>query len=293
MKRSFIILRVLCAFAVLIPISAPVAADSTDLPKVVSTNLCADLLLLRIAAPEQILSVSTQAQDPRVSSVAEAALAYPPNRGGVEDLLYLKPDMALVYTGWTGRRHAELLAGRGTEIVAMPYPTTWTDTLKATREMAARIGCAEAGEARILDAEARMRVLRERIQPYRVLYLRPSGGTAGSGTYVDDLLRLLGLRNVAAEAGFAGWGRFPLERLVTAPPDLFLLGYFDRSGPGAASAYGRHPLLRRMLERIPSVSVPVKDWGCGGLELVDAAERIVAQIESLPVQPSLIGQAHP
>ncbi|NEV64466.1 ABC transporter substrate-binding protein [Thiorhodococcus minor] len=251
------------------------------LPTVVSTDLCSDFLLLQIAAPQQILSVSRQSQDPRVSPVAELARRYPANRGSVEDLLYLKPDIALVYSGWAAKRHAALLATEGTRLIAVPYPRDWSDTLGTTREIAAKIGRAEVGEAKAADAEQRMRVLAARARPYRMLYLRPNGGTAGQGTYVDDVIARLGLRNLAAEQGLSGWGRFPLERLVTAPPDVFLLGYFDRTRSKTGSAYGRHPLLRGLLERAPSIRIPGNAWGCGGLELVGAAEQIAAQLDRL------------
>lgn len=254
-------------------------------PTVAGTNLCADLLLARLADPAQIRSLSAQSRDPGLSPIAATARAYPANRGGVEGMLYLRPDIALVYQGWTGRRHARLLAGQGIEIVEIPYPTTWEDALRTVRAVAARIGRAEAAEERIAQARRRMASLGARMGPHRTLYLRPNGGTAGSGTYVDDLFRLLGLRNLAAEEGLAGWGRFPMERLALAPPDLFVLGYFDQAMPPAESAYGRHPLPRTLLSRIPTVRVPADRWGCGGLELVEAAESLVAQIERLEPPP--------
>ncbi|KAA6187074.1 ABC transporter substrate-binding protein [Thiohalocapsa marina] len=260
--------------------TAPTAAWA-ELPRVASTNLCADLLLLQIAAPEQIVSVSRQSQDSPLSPVAEQARSYPPNRGGVEDLLYRSPDMALVYQGWTGRRHAELLSEQGIAVIPLPYPQTWDEALAITRQVAARIGRQQAAESVIADAEARLRTLGARPRPYRVLYLRPSGGTAGSGTYVDDLLQRLGVRNHAADLGHAGWGRLPLESLVGSPPDVFLLGYFESAQPSTQAAYGRHPLLRRLLERIPSITVPTTVWGCGGLELVTAAEHIAARLDEL------------
>ncbi|MGB5833037.1 MAG: ABC transporter substrate-binding protein [Thiohalocapsa sp.] len=256
------------------------------LPKVASTNLCADLLLLEIADPTQIVSVSYQSQDPRVSPVADIARAYPANRGAVEELLYLKPEIALVYTGWTGRRHANLLAGQGIEILATPYPKDWADTLSTVRKIAARIGRSEVGEAKSAQAEQRMRKLAERARPYSLLYLRPSGGTAGANTYVDDVLSALGLRNHAAERGYSGWGRFPLEHLVNAPPDLILLGFFDQAQALSNSAYGRHPLFKKLLEQTPTISVPSNLWGCGGLELVVAAEQIAAQIDGLDLDRS-------
>jgi iron complex transport system substrate-binding protein len=248
-----------------------------------STNLCADLLLLRIADPEQIRSVSRQSQDARISPVAEMAHAYPPNRGGVEDLLYFKPDIALVYQGWMGRRHAERLAGQGIEVIALPYPKGWDDALQTARTIAARIRRAEAGEVLADAFEHRMQVLAGagHARAPRLLYLRPSGGTAGPGTYVDDLITRLGLRNLAAEQGIKGWGRFPLERLASTPPDVFLLGYFDQAQSPARSAYGRHPLLRSLLERTPVIGLPGNAWGCGGLELLDVAERLSEQLADI------------
>ncbi|WP_083845818.1 ABC transporter substrate-binding protein [Thiocystis violascens] len=262
-------------------LSALPTQAAEPLPSVVSTDLCADLILLNVADPGQILSLSRQSQDPRVSPVAEAAHAYPANRGSVEDLLYLKPDIALVYLGWTARRHADLLASQGTRVIALPYPRNWSDALETTRRIAVQIGRGEVGKIKTAEAERRMRALADRTRPDRLLYLRPSGGTAGKGTYVDDLITRLGLRNLAAEQGQTGWGRFPLERLVRSPPDLFLLGYFDQARSPADSAYGRHPLLRAILDATPSISVPTGTWGCGGLELVDAAEQIVTQLDRL------------
>lgn len=263
----------------LLPGVAAVAGDG--LPRVMSTNLCADLLLLAVAAPEQIISLSLASRDPAISPVADRARAYPANDGGVEDLLYHQPDIALVYLGWTGGRFRNLLAGQDIEILPVPYPTDWDDALATAREVAGRIGRGDAGKALSVAAEERMRELARGLPALRTLYLRPGGGSAGSGTYVDDVLTRLGLRNLAAEAGHAGWGPFPLERILLEPPEVFLLGYFEQPQPLTASAYARHPTLQALLARTPQVRVPSRRWGCGGLELVDAAAAIAAQVRAL------------
>jgi iron complex transport system substrate-binding protein len=260
----------------------PVTSSAEGLPRVVSTNLCADLLLVSVAAPQQIVSLSRQSRDPALSPIAERAAAYPANDGGVEDLLYHQPDKALVYLGWTGGRFGELLAGQGIELVEVPYPGDWDDALATARSVAAQIGRAEAGAALAAAAERRMRELAEDLPPLRALYLRPGGGSAGSGTYVDDVLTRLGLVNLAAEQGHVGWGAYPLEGIITDPPDVFLLGYFEQQRPPRASAYARHPLLQDLLARLPTVQVPSRLWGCGGLELVAAAEAIAARLRALP-----------
>lgn len=270
----------LCAVlpVALLPVAA---ANEPALPTVASTNLCADLLLLQVADPGQVVSVSPDAADPALSPLAGKAWSYPRNRGSVEELLLLHPDLALVYQGWTGRGHKALLGDRGIRVVDVPYPSVWEDSLDSTRKIARLIGRAAFADDLIRDAERRMRQLADRTPPLRVLYLRPNGGTAGHGTYVDDLLQRLGLSNVAAEAGLRGWGRFPLERLVMEPPDLFLLGYFDQAQARSRSAFARHPLFREILDRVPAITVPAGGWGCGGLELVAVAEHLVAQIDEL------------
>ncbi|MCG6941240.1 MAG: ABC transporter substrate-binding protein [Thiohalocapsa sp.] len=251
-----------------------------------STNLCADLLLVSVAAPEQIVSLSRDSRDPAISPIAGLAAAYPSNEGGVEDLLYRQPDIALVYLGWSGGRFRGLLQGQNIEILPVPYPTDWDDALATARKVAAKIGRAEEGAA-VADAAARrMRELGRDLPALRSLYLRPGGGSAGTDTYVDDVLHRLGLRNVAAEAGRAGWGVFPLEEIVLHPPDVFLLGYFDQQQPLSASAYARHPLLQRLLARTPRVRLPSRIWGCGGLELVGAAAAIATQVRALDIGPA-------
>lgn len=252
----------------------------------ISTNLCADLLLLRLAAPEQILSVSRQVQDPAQSPVAKRASLYPANHATVEELLYLQPEIALTYLGWSSRLHAELLAEQGISIVALPYPGGIEDIFAMTREIAQAIDREATGARLIANARERIKALSEQrsaqAPALRVLYLRPNGGTAGSETYVDALLGLLGLRNLAAEQGIRGWGTVPLEQLLLDPPDLFLLGYFDQAQPQSRSRYGRHPLLRELLTEIPSIGLPSHSgWGCGGLELIDAAELIAEQLQKI------------
>jgi iron complex transport system substrate-binding protein len=267
-------------------LATPSKSSQAPLPSVVSTNLCADLLLLRMGAPGQIRSVSRQAQDPAQSPFAEVAADYPPNRGAVEELLYFQPDIALTYLGWSGRLHAGLLQEQGVRVVALPYPREIEDALAMTHDIAKVIDREGAGERAIADARVRIAALSNaaagRNQPLRALYLRPNGGTAGSDTYVDALLGLLGLRNHAAEHGIRGWGKLPLERLLNDPPDLFLLGYFDQTQPQSKARYGRHPLFAQLLERVPTIRMPSSSaWGCGGLELIDAAEWIAARLQTL------------
>lgn len=262
------------------------SALADALPTVASTNLCADLLLLQIADPAQIISVSRASHNPQLSPLAVAAARYPANRGSVEEMLALKPNFALVYDGWQGRRHAELLSKQGIEVIALPYPRRWNDALTIARQLAERLGRSVVTESKIAAIAQRMAMLtampRQRLN---LLYLRPNSGTAGANTYVDDVLQQLNLQNAAIQQGISGWGRVSLEQLVQTPPEVFLLGYFALNQ--ANSGYGQHPLLQHLLTQVPHIQIAGNVWGCGGLELIDAAETIAAQLNQLFLPVSL------
>lgn len=61
------------------------------------------------------------------------------------------------------------------------------------------------------------------VKPVRVFYeLSPSLHTAGSGTFVDDMIRLAGGSNIAAQAG-QGWLQLNQESLFVLDPEVILL----------------------------------------------------------------------
>ena len=280
-------LTALCALAntALCETIAAASRSGARLPTVVSTNLCADQALLSIADPDQILSVSSKAIDPEISLMAEQARRYPVNRASAEEILRWHPDIVLASRSWAGGRQGRLLPEHGIRIVTLPNPQTLPAIFEATQNLATTIGQAEKGRRLIADLTARSERLRHEAQPLSVLYLRGNGGSAGKNTFVDAVFELLGLTNLPAVAGISGWGRYPLERLVARPPDLFVLGYFERQRPLSKTLYARNQALLDLLERTPHIEAPTNYWSCGGWQLVEAAEQIAAQISALNLKP--------
>ena len=73
-----------------------VPAHTAEPPsRVVSINLCSDQLLLMLARPEQIASVSRLSREPNSSFMAASAARYPVNDGKIEQLLAQDPDLIL------------------------------------------------------------------------------------------------------------------------------------------------------------------------------------------------------
>src|SRR6185295_2778498 len=83
-------------------------------------NLCTDEYLLLLADPRQIVGVSYLARDRRDTALWRAARRYPGNRGSIEDILPLRPNLLLTSGG--GGRATALLAHRaGIRTLDVPY----------------------------------------------------------------------------------------------------------------------------------------------------------------------------
>ncbi len=270
--------------ALLLPLSAVAgrqfsAASPRELPTIVSTNLCADIMALSLAAPEQLLSVSHKSRDPRLSTMVERARRFPANGGSAEEVIALRPDIVLASRRWQSRYPRELFERHGIRVVVVPFPTDWQQIFDSTETLAALLGREQAGAALVDDLRVRLARLAAVERPLSALYLRPNGGSAGSDTYVDNVFAAVGVRNHAALEGMRGWGSYSMEQLVASPPDLFVEGELLRDTAYARSVFSRHPRVRQLLDARPVVRMRGNYWGCSNWQLIEAAEDIARQID--------------
>ena len=252
---------------------APAGAEA--LPRVASTALCADQFVMGLAAPEQIVSVSWQADGP-LSLFADRYRGWPMNRGEAEDLLYLEADI-VVMTAWQARDTREMLERFGVTVVEIPLVNGFAEIRALTRRVAAAIGRPEAGRQAVADLDASLAAAAELAGAERPVaaYYRPGGGSAGIGTFVDTALQAAGLRNLKAEIGAAGWGRLSLETVLTHRPDLFVTSFFDTAHQGRMTGFSRHPMLVELMSGSPLVQVPGRAWVCGGWFIRQAVDALV------------------
>lgn len=256
--------------AILLAITPALAAD---LParRVVSSNLCADRLVLQLVEREHVLSVSRFAADPAGSTVADRAAGIPVNRGGAEDIMAFHPDL-VVLGAFDAHLTAAMLRSLGIRVHVLPNAESIEEARSAIRELAADLGASEQGEQLIGDMDARLSTLQVRSRPARAAVYQAGGWSAGRGTMADDLFQRIGLINLAAEAGIPGFGALPLETLVALAPDLLVFENMGDDGPPSVAAdLLRHPAISRGIRH---VSVPMRLWACPDPALVDAAALI-------------------
>lgn len=256
-----------------------------DVPKrIVSMNLCADELLLRLAGRERIASVTWLAGDPRGSTVTEEAAGLPQNHGLAEEIAGLDPDLVLAGT-YTTRIAIGLLRRIGFRVIEVGSPGDF-DALRAEiRHVAAAVGEAERGEALVAHLDARLAAaMPKRPTGLRVLVLRPNALTVSPGSFGDAILRAAGLVNVAAELGRGGAGQIPLEVAALADADLVVIDGED-GAPSLATALLHHPILKRLSGEGRLVTVPNRLWTCPGPQAAEVVGRLAAAAEARMASP--------
>lgn len=242
--------------------------------RVVSINLCADQLVLLLAEPQRILSVSHLARDPSLSFMAAAAEGMPVNHGSVEEVIPLAPDL-VVAGSYTARPTVAMLKAKGVPVIELTLPADFDQIRAQVRRVAAALDAAERGEALIdaMDRTLASTALPSGPRPAALAW-QAGGFTAGAGTLTDAVLRAAGLDNLAARMGLTGYGYLTLETVVAAHPDLLIAEDALPDRPSLRQGLLQHPALRHGVGR--RVSIPPALWACGAPFTAEAVRLLGA-----------------
>lgn len=247
---------------------------------IVSTNPCADAMLVRLVGPARIAAISRYSQDASATSIPlGVANRFRATSGTAEEVMALRPALVLAST-FTPPATREAYAQAGLRVVYLDSPTTVAASVAQVRAVAAAVGERARGEAMAGAIETTVAKDPSRPSPGRAASREPSallflsGDLAnGSGTLLDELLGRAGFRNAAADYGLTYTGRVPLELLAQHPPAVVIAP--DRGGRSAA-------LRRRLLPGPAQASFPRQFINCGGPAIVPALARLRAIRAALP-----------
>lgn len=267
----------------LITLAAPMAASAASPQRVVSVNLCADVLLLHLARRDQIASLTFLAASSPLSPVTEMAAGLPQNYGQLEEVIALAPDLVV------GHRYGNAallshLQRLGLPVYVLEPPENLAAVETEIRGLAAVLGRQPAGDA-LLQRYASAMVERagpnDAVRPVLAVY-GPNGITSGPGSLLHDLLTRAGFDNLAPRLGIGAVGTLRMEALLSHAPDALL--YSDSSGTVNSLARQKlqHPALRRLAATRPSLHLSGKLWTCGGPELLIALQALAELRARLP-----------
>ena len=269
--------NILLLFVIYIFIHAATTHAAEPPSRVVSINLCSDQLLLMLARPEQIASVSRLSREPNSSFMAARAARYPVNDGKIEQLLAQDPDLILA-SEFSPRHLLSLLRQLGYRIETFPQSTDIDGIRNNIRRLAELLGERQRGEEIISEMDQRLDRVAAR-QPHKrpkAIFYQPRGYTSGGHTLQDQALTLAGWRNLAAELGIDGYGNVDLERLLRAGPDQFFTSAYAPGTDSLAQRRLGHPALQVVTRGRPFINIDYRFWICGGPMIADAVEALAA-----------------
>ncbi len=226
------------------PAPEPLPAPGERPARVVSATLSTDEILLALLEPSELHAVTHFALDPGVSNVARRAREVARVvTGDPEQVVALAPDV--VFADPVGKPESrELLRRVGVPVLTVPGCHTLDDVRRNVRWVGAWVGAEERAEALVARMDRTVEDVARRVEgasPPRVLLYNRGGFTAGAGTLFDELVRLAGGRNAAAEAGIVGHATLPVERALALDPDVVLTTDYRADGR-ARDVFERAPL---------------------------------------------------
>jgi iron complex transport system substrate-binding protein len=233
--------------------------------RVASLNLCTDELLLQLAAPEQIASVTHLAQQEAETPLWQQARRYPHNDGSLLSVVERRPDLIVTMGGGT-RDRLGIAARLGIPTLDLVFAQNLGDVGENIRKLAAAIGRPEAGAALIrrLDALVRSR------PPLRTdtIWLGGGGRTVSATGLEAQWMALAGLRQRPLPGD-----RVPLETLLASPPALLLRSDYRAGQYSAEQRWLAHPVARRAaaLRTLPTDG---RRWTCMGPLLIEEIARL-------------------
>ena len=250
------------ALAASLTFAVPAEAASR---RVASLNLCTDELLLMLAAPEQIVSVTHLAQQPAESPLWQAARRYPRNDGSLLSVTRLRPDLVLTMGG--GARDRVRIAQRlGIRMLDLPFPQSLADIEASVRQVAAALGRREAGQRLLAGLERLKRTApRERLD---TIWLGGGGRSVAAEGLAAQWMALAGFRQRRLRGD-----RVSLEQLLVRPPHVLLRSDYRLGQYSGEQRWLVHPLARGTA-RSRTIATDGRRWTCMGPTMIAEIARL-------------------
>ncbi len=235
-------------------------ADSPKRPqRVVSLNLCTDLLLMPVAAPGQIAALSDTAANPAYSPIAATLGETLLHGGRVEQIIALRPDLILAPRYMRGA--AELLKRLGYPVTHVDLPESMSGIVAAVNELGKLLGQQQQAARVVAEFNAKRLAASDLFAGQRALVVGPNRYTSGHEGFKASLLTMAGLTNASP---FEQASVLSLEQLIITNPDILIIDDSTQNQHSLAQSFKNHPALQKTLATgaIRQLVVDSSNWLC-------------------------------
>ncbi len=271
----------LCAVALILFVPWNAYAQ---MPKAVSLDYCADQYLMSLGDVSQIMAISKYATD-QFSFYEKKAKELKKFNANTEELLMMKPDVVIATDG--AYNVLPTLKRYNINTISPKYGYDQKTLYENLRYLGKALNRVSQAESIIDNYKIKWSELKKLPhQDIKIAYITPSGYTAGTGTFINDIIKLAGYSTFSDRHKIIGWQPLSLELLLTNPPDLIITAFFDQKDVHVSHwSLTRHPRIKNMIKEIPTLAVPNHLLSCNGLFSVEAAYYIRNNAEKLRGEP--------
>lgn len=258
----------------------PLKHDAHKPQRIMSLTVCTDELLMDLAPPARIASISYLSQESAALKLWPEAARLPVNHNSAEEILAEKPDLVLtlVYAS-TGLR--SLLEKSGIRFLEVPEAENF-DQIRATTRM---VGDAIGERARAnqliahMDSTLRDLAAHKPREAIRVADWGGGGQIPGRDSLFSAMLNAAGGKSIAEKGGY-----YDVESLVAAKPDVLAFADHYLDMPSLRRDQNDHPLLMRFFAD-RRIVYPALYFGCGTPGSAAAAAALRAQLQKAMAKP--------
>jgi iron complex transport system substrate-binding protein len=269
------------AFLLLLAMAGQGEAAPVSVPhRIMSLKICTDELLMDLAPPSHIASVTFLSREAAALKLWPEAAHIPVNHNSPEEVLATRPDLVLT-DSFTSLEMRTLLAKSGARVVEVPPAENFDQIRAVTRLVGQAVGEPAKAEALIAQMDEALRALAvsKPAHPIRVMGWGGGGFVPGRSTLFNAVLEAAGGTDIAAQDGYTD-----VEGLIAARPDVLAYGddYIDT--PSLRMDQNAHPLLLKLYGN-RRVVYPAAYLNCGVPQSAMAAMMLRHQLEAAMLQP--------
>nr|CAA6824318.1 MAG: Cobalamin ABC transporter substrate-binding protein [uncultured Thiotrichaceae bacterium] len=281
----------LCQSVMAADASVETSKSSPEIPqRVVSMNLCLDQLAIMLAKPGQLKAITHFTQDPAMSMLSEEAMAYPSHTGSAEEIFSMDADLVLTGT-YTNRATIDMLEHLNRRVVSIPPAFSLDDIRKNILQVGEVLGQSVKAEKLVSEFDQQFAKIRESAKHKSgESAKRFSAASYGANLYMQgdttlerEMVEAAGFEHYGTQRKLGYGGRVSLEELVIDPPDVLLLGNYQKDGMHAY-AHLEHPVLKKVIPSSQRSGTHPRHWACGTPFVLEAVKQLVQLRKKLEAQ---------
>jgi iron complex transport system substrate-binding protein len=233
---------------------------------IVSTNPCADQLLLALAPADRVAAISHYSQEAEATSIPlDLARRFRGTKGTAEEVVALKPDLVIA-SSFTSASTLRAYQRLGLKVLQLDSPTTIAASREQIRSVAAALGTRVAGERLIarIDAAVTAATPKDAARPAALLFIADNFANGGP-TLLTEMLGRAGFASPPAAMSRA----VPIEEVLHQLPAVIL----TPDGEGRTARLRRRVLARAGLP-VAEAAFPRTLVNCAGPTIIPAMQRL-------------------